>query len=312
MSNVINIKYFAVINMMHPHYKSEYFRVFGKKQNFSTFVSYCHAYAKYLLVQSSFDAYEIFIDAYNGVVVQDEEYKLHQENQKEILFGRNYKNLLICDERIQIEKENFRFEKDLENMIFKDFIDYYGDEKSIKRQEYLGFGRSDISINGQFALELKIGKAKRKDVYQTFEYSFDKNIKRVCLIAKEISDDVLKIAEKLNVDCYNYSFVREEETDSYPMGVYFEKVTRSNSNLFDEYLEDVGGVTLFSFYDPLFDFNKEMKKSLEIIESVTCLTSDLNEKRIEKLLVILEENGIDTSKGFLHAANEYLKKVSNE
>lgn len=89
-------------------------------------------------------------------------------------------------------------------------------------------------------------------------------------------------------------------------------MTRSNSNLFDEYLEDVGGVTLFSFYDPLFDFSKEMKKSLEIIESVTSLTSDLNENRIEKLLVILEESGIDTSKGFLHAANEYLKKVSNE
>lgn len=311
MSQIINIKHLALLNLMNSHYKSEYLRVFGESHSFSSFVSYCHAYAKHLLVHSHFNMYDIFIDAFNRVVVQDEEYKLHEENQKEMWFGRNHEKLLIRDERIPLDKEVFRFEKDLENIIFQDFNSYYGEEKTVKRQEYLGFGKSDISINGEFAIELKIGKAKRKDVYQTFEYSFDENIKRVCLIAKEIDEDVLEIAKRLKVDCYSYSFVREEGMDSYPMGVYFEKVTNSKSNLFDEYLEDIGGVTLFSFYDPLFDFGEEMKKAIQTIDAVANLTSELNERRIEKLLVFLNENGIDTSKGFEYAANEYLKNISN-
>lgn len=312
MSKIIDIKHLAILNLMHPHYKSEYLRVFAKDHSFSSFVSYCHAYAKYLLVQSTFDVYGIFIDTFNRIVVQDEEYKLHEDNQKEMWFGRNHEKLLISDERVLIEKEAFRFEKDLEDIIFRDLVGYYGQEKIVKRQEYLGFGKSDISINGEFAIELKVGKAKRKDVYQTLEYSFGENVKRVCLIAKEIDMDVSEIAKRLNVDCYNYSFVREDNTDSYPIGVYFEKVTKSNPNLFDEYLEDIGGVTLFSFYDPLFDFAEEMRKAIQIIDAVANLTSQLNERRVEKLLIFLEEKGFDTSKGFEHAAKEYLKRASNK
>lgn len=311
MPNVIDIKQLGVINIMNSHYKDEYFRVFGKRHSFATFVSYCHAYAKYLLNQSSFNVYDIFIDAFNSVVKNDETYKFHQKVQKCIFLSRNYEKLLIQDERIQFEKCVFKYERDLENVIFQDFIDYYGDEKSIKRQEYLGYGKSDISIDGKFAIELKIGKAKRKDIYQTFEYSFAENIENVCLIAKDIDNNVLKIANKLKVDCYSYSLVKEDDIeDSYPIGVYFEKITNSKTNNFDEYLQDIGGLTLFSFYNPKFDFTKVLQDTVELIDDVTKITVEIHETEVKRLLEILKVKGCDISKGLEHAAKEYELKLA--
>ncbi|MGE7132616.1 hypothetical protein [Lysinibacillus xylanilyticus] len=314
MSNVIDIRKTQLLNLMNSHYKNEYLRIFGNDFSLGRFVPYCHAYAKHLLIHSHFNIYEIFIDAFNKIIREDQTFKYLESVQKEFFFiNRNYQKLFIVDERIPIEKDQFKYEKDLENVLYQEFNDYFGNEISVKKQEYLGYGKSDISIDNKIAIELKINKAKRKDVYQTFEYSFAKGIKTLCLIAKEFDDEVLKIANKLNVDCYSYSFIREEvDETSYPIGIWLDKKTNTTPNLFDEYLLDISSSILFSFYDPKFCFLTAFETTNETLIEVYNQTEKLNKELEEILLKRLSAIGFDVSKGLEYAIQIYKDTISNQ
>ncbi|MGE8038131.1 hypothetical protein [Lysinibacillus sp. NPDC093692] len=210
--------------------------------------------------------------------------------------------MFIADERFPVEKERFKLEKDLEKVLNQEFIDYYNNEITVKKQEYLGYGKSDLSINNKIAIELKINKAKRKDVYQTFEYSFAEEIETLCLIAKEFDESVLKIANKLNVDCYSYSFIREEADETlYPIGIWLDKKTNTSPNLFDEYLSDISNAIFFSFYNTKFCFLKEFETAREPLIEVYNQTEKLNSEIEEILLKKLTNKGFDVSKGLEYA-----------
>lgn len=238
-----------------------------RKFYFHFFNPFCRAYAKYLLSNGSLTYYGSFIEEFNRLMKKDKNYKHYKESQNLLneingafsFFGFNYNDLLIEDERYKISGKEFKYESDLEHLISSELENYFGEEITISTQEFHGYGRADITINGSIALELKKGKAKRKDVYQTFEYSFDEKIKETCLIASDFDDDVIKIANKLSVNCFAYCFMYEDPEmpfeDQYPIGFILEKVNKTNSDFFDEFIPEMDAFWI-SYYDPKFKFSK--------------------------------------------------------
>lgn len=275
------------------------------------FCSFCHAYAKNLLNLGQYAEYGKFITKFNDIVVKDKIYRHMKDAENQISFIDRLletsfvDNILIKDRRYPINNKTFKNEGDLEKTIYQAFKDSFGDEINIKRQQFVGYGKSDILINNQIAIELKKSKAKRKDVYQTFEYSFDEKIKNVCLITAGFDNDVLSIAEKLNVDCYAYSFVRYVDEPEYPIGIYIEKITNSKPNIFDHLLDEMdGGLIYFSHYDPTFSFSEEYKKCFSMLEGLLERISIYVERMAENALCIAKEKGLDTSAGLRSALQD--------
>lgn len=271
------------------------------KYYFHVFVPFCHTYAEYLLNQNSFTEYGNFVEAFNKVLQKDETFLYYKETQNSTtgilgMFKRNYHLAKLDDQRIKVEGNEFKLEKDLENELVKAFEEYFGNELKVKRQEYLGYGKSDISLNNTVAIELKKSKAQRKDVYQTFEYSFDGKIETCCLIATEFDPSVLDIAKRLKVDCYSYSFIYEN-IEGYPIGFWIEKESCSVMNQFDEILNEMDHAVFFNNYNPAFNLDKTFQKKYKTMISIFDRTKDFIESNREEILSHCEELGYDTSRG---------------
>jgi hypothetical protein len=313
--NVINFEKVQFINSL-PKNVSDTYKKIAKLENGNVsyhlflFCSFCHAYAKNLLNYGQYTEYGNFITKFNELVVKDETYQHMKKVQNQLPFVNRFfeigcENILIKDYRYSLKNEKFENENDLEEVIYQAFKDYFSDELTVKRQQVVGYGKSDILINNQIAIELKKDKAKRKDVYQTFEYSFDEKINTVCLITAGFDEKVLSIAEKLNVDCYAYSLVRFSDELKYPEGIYIEKVTNSKQNIFDQLLSEIdGGVIYFSHYDPSFSFSKEFKVCFSMLEKLFENTTKYVKRMVQDALRIAEEKGLDTSNGLRSALQD--------
>ena len=114
-------------------------------------------------------------------------------------------------------------------------------------------------------------------MYQTFEYSFDDKVENTCLIASEFSDDVISIADKLDVSCYEYTFVygikgkefiTERKGNTYPIGMCLFEVSGRKHSEVDEFLTENGFFIEFSRRDRNFYFSNELKKAAELVERV--------------------------------------------
>lgn len=287
-------------------YQSGFISKADTSYHFMAFAPFCHAYAGHLLNTSSFNSYGVFIKKFNELIENDEFYLFCKEQQtrQSIAIGglaflkTTYNNALIDDKRPEIDNATFKNESDLENLIVENLIDSYESDIYVSRQQYHGFGRADITINNSLAIELKKGKAKRKDVYQAFEYSFDSSIENTCLLASEFDDSVIEIAKKLNVHCYEYSFAYEDDSFNYPVGFVIEKISNEKDNALDKYLNEMDEIFYISFYDPSFNFgevySKKEKEFKQMYESI----KELIEAEKKELLENLAEQGYDTSIGF--------------
>lgn len=315
MAELVDFQKARLIASMPKNFQDAYTLNGKDDYYFHRFAPFCQAYAEYLLNRSSYTKYGEFISEYNRVVVQDELYKDYKETQDSLtsflgIFNRNYNKAKLEDKRIPIENNEFRFERDLEDELYKAFQDYFGNELKVKRQEYLGYGKSDLTLNDVVAIELKRGKALRRDVYQTFEYSFEKKIKTCCLIAAEFDESVLEISKKLKVDCYSYSFMYEDVT-GYPIGFWVEKVTSSRKTHFDKLLNEMDNAVHFTNYDPLFDidetFNNKFSEVKEIMERTRMF---INEQK-KRLLTHYEGQGYDVSKGLEYVLEQLESEERN-
>ncbi|OHX52043.1 hypothetical protein [Planococcus faecalis] len=217
MNDSLDFKKRSLINSMKHNFPEQYKKNFsGKEFHFYPFAAYCHAYAEYLLNSSDYNEYGNFIKEFNSIIVQDEIYLWAEKVQTRSpgvmsIFSYNYMTAEIIDKRYRIKGEEFSNEIDLEILILSNFQDYFREEIEIKRQQVVGYGKSDLLINGNIVIELKKSTAKRKDVYQAFEYSFGEDVEVTCLIAQGFSEEVLDIANKLKVECYRYAFGRDPE-----------------------------------------------------------------------------------------------------
>lgn len=302
--------------LVNDEYENGFISGTDASYHFMAFAPFCHAYADHLLNTSSFNSYGSFIKKFNELIENDDFYlfcKRNQVNRIKTIGGlaflnTNYNQVFIRDKRPKIDGATFGVELDLENLISKNLIDYYGNEINISKQRYHGYGRADITVNNSLAIELKKNVAKRKDVYQAFEYSFDKDIESICLVASEFDESVLEIAKKLSVHCYEYSFAYEKKLCHYPIGFVIEKVSNEKENILDEYLNEMDGVFHISFYDPNFSFAKvysdKEKEFMQMFES----TKRLIEAERKELLKGLAEQGYDTSIGLEKLLNQIKQK----
>lgn len=319
MSNSLDFKKRSLINSMKYNFPEIYKENYSEKEfHFYPFAAYCHAYAEYLLNSSDYNEYGNFIEEFNSIIVQDETYLWAKKIQKRrpdfiSIFSRNYPAAEISDKRHRIKGEEFSSEIDLESLILFNFRDYFGNEIEIKRQQVIGYGKSDLSINDNIVIELKKSVAKRKDVYQAFEYSFGEGIEVTCLITQGFSEEVLDIANKLKVECYRYAFGRDpEQPGDYPVGVFFEKISKTPSNKFDEILNETDNSILFSDYNPRFDFNKVFQNKGEKMNSIFHRTKEVHEKERAEVLEQLKAAGYDTSKGLEALMPELEQAVEDE
>lgn len=276
--------------------------------HYNVFVPFCHAYSEFLLVSGSLDEYGYFINEFNELIETDATYLLIKDVQekgivlsKQIpVISANYSKTFIKDKRPLVKNGQFLRELDLEEIIVSELNDFLlGEGFEVKTQQNHGYGRSDITINDT-TIELKKGLAKRMDVYQTFEYSFDNNINHVCLLAKRFDEKTIQIANKLNVACYQYSFIYEERMDSYPKGFVIERVNHTLTNIFDECLAAMDETFWISFYDPTFNIDQVYSKKNKLVNEIFSLTNKYHENLVEIILNKLEKEGVDTSKGIDH------------
>jgi len=139
------------------------------------------------------------------------------------------------------KKDEFNKESDLKKTIYN-ALSGWEDEGSVKTEQVVGFGRCDISVDsdrGKLAIELKKGKAKRKDVYQAFEYSVGGSGFSSVLIAKDFPEDVLILARELKVACYSYQLV-SEPGQCRPCDIYIDKVDSKGHSVFiEEYFAEM-------------------------------------------------------------------------
>jgi signal recognition particle subunit SEC65 len=315
---------FEKLGFLKSHLPKEHLRVYkenatdGNKVSYHyfDFVPFCHAYAEHLLVNGSYDVYDSFINKFNNLVENDAVHKLTKNIQDSYasqlgglpLLSANYNKALIKDKRPGVEGRSFINESDLEKIVYEELKNAFDNEIDIKRQRKHGYGKSDITIGNKVTIELKKSKAKRMDVYQTFEYSFDEKLEDVCLLASEFDQKTLSIANKLGVSCYTYSFVYEESNKGYPIGFVIDKTNKTKNNLFDEYLEAMDECFWISFYDPTFRFNESYKYNLKKVREINDLTNKLHEGAKNRILTDLEKQGYDTSSQNLEQILQKIKK----
>lgn len=115
-------------------------------------------------------------------------------------------NFLIEDKTDIFNGNEFRYEKTLEDNIFET-LTLWDESWKVSRQKDVGYGKCDIVLernNEKSAIELKKGKAERKDVYQAIEYSKGSSGYKPILVARSFGDDVIDLAKEYDLACYEY------------------------------------------------------------------------------------------------------------
>jgi len=203
-------------------------KYFGEKEEVGFFehLVFGHVVSENLLSLEKFRIYEDFILKYNNTV--DSVFGESLKFQEIVSKGwYQFETLIYLENKTKLFLKNeFLRESKLEDTIYEDLIRWSYDW-GIGRQERIGYGICDITIeykNEKVAIELKKGKALRKDVYQAFEYSLKNSGYSPMLIASKISEDVLELANKLNVICYEY-YLCTCDNETSPSYIYLNKVS---------------------------------------------------------------------------------------
>lgn len=160
---------------------------------------------------------------------------------------------------------------------------------SVTTEKNVSNGTIDLYYEGEGevgVIELKKDKAKRKDLYQVFDYSLSEEIKgkksRVVLIASSFSEDVLELAEILQIECLEYQIAFNDNDPD--MVLCLEPLNVLKSALFEEYL--TYGDFWFSHPNFVMDNQKYYQKKVqEFNRDVDILSSILSELTQERSLM---------------------------
>jgi hypothetical protein len=183
-------------------------------------------------------------------------------------------DFLISDEYTTLfQKKNkgmaFKQESDLESVFteaiadfeYPDFFDESKQKFTIKNQVKLSNGTVDILVandNRAIIFELKKGTAKRKDLYQVFDYSISKELKDVVvervLLAKEFSEDAIELANILGISCISYQIGYNHSDPYFLLLISIENDVPKNL-AFNRYISDAfDGLDVFDEYVVLSEF----------------------------------------------------------
>lgn len=189
-------------------------------------------------------------------------------------------DFLIKDEYTNLFQNNngkrmFKQESDLESVFteaiadfeYTDLLDESRRKFTIKNQLKLSNGTVDILVandNRAIIFELKKGVAKRKDLYQVFDYSISKELKDVAvecvLLAKEFSEDAIELANILGISCISYQ-IGYSHSDPYFLLLISKENDVPKNQVFNRYIDEAyegldvfdGYVVLSEFIHPKFD-----------------------------------------------------------
>ncbi|MGG3958386.1 hypothetical protein ABEV20_03860 [Bhargavaea massiliensis] len=183
-------------------------------------------------------------------------------------------DFLINDEYTSIfrnknEELAFKQESDLESVFIEaiadfEYTDLWDESKQkfkIKNQEKLSNGTADILVtNGNRAIifELKKGTAKRKDLYQVFDYSISNELKGVAvepvLLAKEFSEDAIELANILGISCISYQ-IGYNHSDPYFLLLISKENDVPKNRVFNRYINNAyDGLDVFDEHVVLYEF----------------------------------------------------------
>lgn len=223
--------------------------------------------------------YRKFVTEYNKTIKNE----FSQDNQliNQILIsigfvGVFYQDSFYLKDLTDLFSNNkFKKESNFEQSFYSSLIGW-SDEWSVKRQQHVGSGICDLTIeyaNEKVAIELKKGVALSKDVLQASGYYRKDSGFDSILIAQKIDNDALKLAEEMNISCYEYCLGWPISSDV-PEFFFLEKVNNivSKTKIHDEFkeIESCGGHTIkfFEKNDYIKEFNDSVQQNKKLINTL--------------------------------------------
>lgn len=206
------------------------------------------AYEKLLLIKGSFDEYKRFIFSYNklfdGTLHEELELEgivfLHQKNLLDYLGGLNRLRHTDIIDLILDKSNNISRQKYIQNEMYDAFSTYdNGSYKIYKEKKCRGNTKVDLFLEtttNAFAIELKTGFSKYKDVYQVHDYAKATNSIPI-LIANNHSEMVKAVAKENNVHLYEYLYTFPKK-EKIPMGFFINESFHGNRQ-FNDVLKDI-------------------------------------------------------------------------
>lgn len=221
---------------------AELFAIDKKISNIFYFESFALIFAKSLLKSYQFERYEKFVNLIN------EDYKTSFLHQQEVISKITFGNLVsffslkvvplknLFKEYFATDKTGrtkFNSEHDLE-MVIHEYFHWFDLQETIQiKRQHLGVDLLITNGNNKYAVELKKGRSKRKDIYQSLDYSKTIEHSSPILIAYEFENDHLQLASELGVACYTYdAFYQLPYTN-----VFIESVGDFKNNDFESLID---------------------------------------------------------------------------
>lgn len=206
------------------------------KVSFLGFASFGSVISSALADNNRFEDYKVFVGIFNRLLNDHfkESLELVSQVYTELSSYEGFQVILrkpyfqIEDKTNIFTKREFKREADLERILYESLINW-DDGWSVKKQRYVGKGLSDITVLRQkekIAIELKKGKALRKDIYRTVEYTAGESEYKGVLIASEFDEEVIELANKLKVNCYEYQLAYPVD-GVLPESIYLESVNEA-------------------------------------------------------------------------------------
>lgn len=242
------------------------------------------------------ERFKNYIDAYSALIPRFYDLlivKLHNQPSvhSDFLVKDEYSSLLNGKDTGKFKREDY-----LEEVFTEAILDFtsFGNPSQpyiIENQKKTSNGTIDIlARNEQNAVifELKKGKAKRKDVYQVHDYSKAKELdglnKECVLVANDFDDEIIELANSLQVSCISYQVVAGVD-DPYFLLLASKANNVYANEIFNRYFDEVlyysdkldGYAIIHEFLHPGFKgslkefyLNKinELNKEIRFIEEV--------------------------------------------
>jgi hypothetical protein len=270
--------------------------------NYQNFSLYGELHAAVLLNNNLFDEYRSFVNKFNNIFLQYFEKDVSDYHSiltnYDFFKGMSSPSFLVKDKTDLFNDMTFKNESKLKETLFYVFESWLvgpGEVMNVKQEQVIGYGQSDISIsdieNKNYALELKKDKARRKDVYQTYEYTLKDSGYDGVLIAAEFNEIIIDLANHLGITLYEYDFgysinkETKKRTET-PEFVWLEKINFKNqSTPFDELLNEIQSCD--GFY---VDFHKD--KPSDAYESILERNTAYSNAISEACQAVIEKHGI--------------------
>lgn len=222
--------------------------------DFMQFHLFGEHFSSYLLASRQLDQYRNLVKRYNDIfenVFGDEIKSYRYAITKANFFNGMFINGFLLKDKTDIfSKREFEKEHKLKETMLETFKDWsFESQLEVSQEVRIGFGICDIYLKNVFgknyAIELKKGIARRKDVYQTHEYTLNGSMSNGILVTAGFDDQVIEIANALGIFLYEYDLAyfidkKTKKRAGIPEMFYLTKINFKNKTTpFDELLDDI-------------------------------------------------------------------------